>query len=343
MITPSHIRSTTKSLSVSLGALALSLTAMPLAAQDIAPVAPPVAAQPARPVQAPTAAPAPVELTVPRLDSERDTVAPQAAADLERERADQSQSAPAPRRERTTASAPPRAAVAAPRAVTPVAPMAAIQPETESTMQGEATIADPVAPVTPPVEAQAVPPAETPVVTEQVAAEQGFDEEWLIGGGVLAALGLAGYALAGRRRRHSHARVDTAPVVATTPVAPVKPTPLRADAYAAEPQPARMTHLAPQVAAPAASPKHDPLFARPAPAAAISSDPLFAYRAPLAPVTDPLFFHKVDTPPITDPMFANDPNYAGPNGQTNAGDRGAARHQPTSPTTRDTRILEPAE
>jgi hypothetical protein len=257
-------------------------------AQDAAPtVAAP--AQPA-PVEAPDAAPvvAPPP-AVSTLPGPNDTINPAAA---------QEAAAEAPRQR--PANAAPKA-VAKPGAVAavPVAPTAAVAPD---------TIIDPSTDMVPPA-VDAIEPAGTTIedtapiapVDETIAQDAGVSNEdmTLVGGlaAALAAIGL-GAAFASRRRRRA---------VADERVAVV--------------------HSAPEYAAPRPI-KEDPVFQQFAPAAVAErpiqrapvttrpdvpiTDPLFSTPVMAGPITDPLFAPRNDVqPPITDPLFAKHERFSG--------------------------------
>ncbi|MEP7351280.1 MAG: hypothetical protein ABI668_15190 [Sphingorhabdus sp.] len=187
----------------------------------------------------------------------------------------------APRR--AAAKAAPVKAASAPRAAAvPATDIVEIAPSVAE--PAVATVED-TAPITP-IEPIAQPPA------EQVADDA--NEDWMLYGGLAAALGLAGLgaAVAARRRR---GRVGpNSPAVQTAPVA--------APDY---PAARRLTATGP-VAAPRTIPSSFATQPRPP-----VTDPLFAHQATPAPVTDPLFSHKAVALPITDPLFADHPRYVG--------------------------------
>ncbi|HEV7232783.1 MAG TPA: hypothetical protein VGN36_00960 [Sphingorhabdus sp.] len=270
-----------------------------LHAQETEPVIAPSAAAPSPPEVAQPVAPPPAVSTLP---SANDTVAPQAAAEVEAERAERATE----RRTSKAAAAP--VARAIPRdtrpvpepvseAVAPDAPIANVASDPVSEPVVETSMAEPIA-----------ASESAPVATD---ANDGVNE-WLLGAGIIGALGLAGIALAMRRRRRSGDVVTT--------VAPTAYTPTTAAASKiSEPKPV----VTPTIATPAPDPffaEHrrpvtavaaDPMFAARADDVRPVTDPLFAHKPEQAPITDPMFSRKIDAPPITDPMFAHRPEYAG--------------------------------
>jgi MYXO-CTERM domain-containing protein len=290
------------------------------AQETVTVAAPPVMAPPA--VEAtPAVTPPPAVSTLPTAN---DRIAPQAQADV-------APAEPVVAVERQTA----RATVAprpAPRIavldVTPAPVTDAIAPDAPAVNVPSDAQIDPVA-----------DPAPEPVEAAPVASEtDDGNNEWLLGGGILAALGLAGLALASRRRRRTG---DVVTKTAPTHAAPAERVPVMPERkIAAEP-----AFIAPtpdpffaqqrQVTAQRSS---DPIFAARADDVRPTTDPLFAFKPEQMPITDPLFSRKVDVPPVTDPMFANRPEYQGRT--TVAGEPGQSAYAHT-----DRRVdeLEPAE
>lgn len=130
---------------------------------------------------------------------------------------------------------------------------------------------------------------------EQSQQSQISDEtqdDWIIYGGLAAALGLAGLGAAfNRRRRRSSEPVSVAPTkLVPATVADVQPA-----------QPLTAPRPAPRVIQPSFANRHLPPV----------TDPLFAHQPVFEPITDPLFAHQMVVPPVTDPMFADRAEYVG--------------------------------
>ncbi|MGL5837120.1 MAG: hypothetical protein ACRCY3_01310 [Sphingorhabdus sp.] len=204
---------------------------------------------------------------------------------------------------------------------TPVTPVTADQPIASDPVDAiPAAVASATLP-----DAQAVPPSEPPMVETQNDTGNEPDENWLVAGGALAALGLAGAAFASRRRKHMpSAPADTA-LATTSHIDPEPNTTARRIMPAAQSTPIR-----------------DPIFDKSTPAQTVSGDPLFSYRPPTIPITDPLFSAKVDSPPITDPLFAHLPDYVGPASPRHDPVRTSAAQSKSIGLERE-RILEPAQ
>lgn len=276
---------------------AVSVHAQEVAPVDTPPVAAPEQVDAPPPISAtPTVTPPPA---VPTIAPSNDRIAPQAKAEAEAERAER-----IAERRATRAVAPatrPETRIAAP---TP--PTEAIAPDPAPTVNvpadpvdSQLTDTDTVGPVA--------------VAADMSAATDANDgtNEWLLGVGIVGALGLAGIALAMRRRRRPGDVVAPAPAH-SAPASPAMPTvaerkPVLASTFAAP----DMDRFFAQQREQAAQRSNDPLFAARADDARLSSDPLFAYKPEQTPVTDPLFSRKIDVPPVTDPMFAHHPEYEG--------------------------------
>lgn len=273
-------------------------TAQPTVA---APIAPPtvVQAPPEVAPQAATVAPPPAVRTVP------DSQLGEAVAAVPERRATADQ--PAPR----------RAAARVTPAVSAVeAPAATPQMAETSSAADFASMGDESATVAGTMEdTAAIAPVDQPATTELT---DGTQEDWIIYGGLAAALGLAGLGglVASRRRRTR--QTDIRPVEQAVPV-PVENYPAA--------QPAFVERPAPRVIQPRFADQNLPPV----------TDPLFAHQAELRPVTDPMFSQKIEMPPVTDPMFADNAEYVG--GST----AGAAFDKRRTWNDGPTRELEPAE
>ncbi len=239
--------------------------------QTVAP--PPVVATP--PAATPTVAPPPMAPTI--------TQPPEAPTEARE-----------PARQRDAVKPAARAAVRAAPAAAPVSAAPANEPQVVN-----APVLDQTSAVTSTVEDTA-PVAQT----EQSAATpiaDGTSEDWMIYGGLAAALGLAGLGgvLASRRRRNRVLNEPTS-FVPNTAVAAPNPRPLPVQQTAAPVERFRAPMAAP-VARPSFADAHLPPV----------TDPLFAHRPVLGPITDPLFMHETILPPVTDPMFADTEQYVG--------------------------------
>lgn len=291
---------------------ALLCSSSALFAQETVPVP---AVQPT--VAAPVSPP-PVIQTVPEAAPPAATVAPPPAV----------RTVPDSQLGEPVASAPePRAAAARPatrRAAVKPTPAAraveAVPPATSSVEEASATdfapTSDEMLPVDLAVEDTAVTaPVDQPAPTELA---DGTQDDWMIYGGLAAALGLAGLGgvIASRRRRARQS--DYRPVEQTVP-APESGYPIVRPLMAERP--------APRIIQPRVADQNLPPV----------TDPLFAERAALGPITDPLFFQTVAMPPVTDPMFADNVDYAGRSTEGEAFDK--RRTWPAAPV----RELEPAE
>ena len=261
-------------------------------------VAPPPVVQSApapEPVASPTVAPPPM---VPTISAEPV----------------QAERPAAPRTAATKATVQPtqRARTAPPTTTTRSTPTAASAPTVMNAPTIDGASAElrrdelPVAPI------NDVPVEQAPVDQTITPVADGTDDDWMIYGGLAAALGLAGLggALASRRRktrsRDAVAFVPTrvAPAPARSMPAPAVAAPLPASNFA----PVAKSYAAP-IATAVAQPIRRPSFAdQHLPPV---TDPLFAHQAELAPVTDPLFMHKTELAPVTDPMFADKAEYTG--------------------------------
>lgn len=272
--------------------------------QTVAP--PPIVATP--PAATPTVTPPPMVPTI--------TQTPEAPVAATREPVRQRAAA------RPTAKAAVRAApAAAPVSVAPVnEPEVINAPVLDETSTVTATVED-TAPVAPVEQSAATPVAD------------GAGEDWMIYGGLAAALGLAGLGgvLASRRRRN---RVTDEPtmVAPNTAVATPTPRPLPVQQTAAP-----IERFTAPVAAPIARPSFADQHLPPV------TDPLFAHRPVMAPITDPLFMHQTILPPVTDPMFADTEEYGGSASASEAFDKRrdwqAASNEPRKPL----HEFEPAE
>lgn len=230
------------------------------------------------PVATPTVAPPPMVPTVSVEPAQAERPAPRRAA------ATKAAAQPSPR-VRTV----PVAATSAPTVESEAnEPTVINTPVIDDTSAVTATVEDtaPVAPV------------------DQSAPSQitdGTDDDWMIYGGLAAALGLAGLGgvLASRRRR---TRVTDEPTtfVPNTAVATPDPRPLPVQQTAAP-----VERFRAPVAAPIARPRFADAHLPPV------TDPLFAHRPVLGPITDPLFMQRTEMPPVTDPMFADKDEYVG--------------------------------
>lgn len=123
--------------------------------------------------------------------------------------------------------------------------------------------------------------------SEATAQADAPQEDWLVYGGLAAALGLAGLGgiVASRRRRARDSGVGTNHQ--TAPVAVPANNPVRRPVGAIAPvihEPASQSAVADRDLPPV-------------------TDPLFAHQTELGPITDPLFFQQATMPPVTDPMF----------------------------------------
>ena len=164
--------------------------------------------------------------------------------------------------------------------------------------------------------------------TNEIAPDDANDDNLIVVGGIVAALGLAGtgLALARRRRRPTEPYTATERTETVAPDVPVAPT-FATRVSSAEPmRPAVVEHAAPRFVSTATDSNLPPL-----------TDPLFAHRAELGPVTDPLFSHENELQPVTDPMFSDHEEYAG----KAAGS--AFDNRRTWPAAQPQRELEPAE
>ena len=249
------------------------------------------------PVASPTVAPPPM---VPTVSAEPAQAEPPAA----RRTAAPKATARATQRARTVPTA--TATRAAPATAT--APTVVNEPTIDGTSVAPTQEPLPVAPV------NEAPVEEAPVDQTVTPVADGSEDDWMIYGGLAAALGLAGLggALASRRRKTRSRdavaleprRVAPAPVrnmPAPMPIA-AKPMPVSTFAPVA-------SHDAVSVAAPVTAPIRRPSFAdQHLPPV---TDPLFKHQPVLAPVTDPLFMHKTELAPVTDPMFADKAEFAG--------------------------------
>jgi hypothetical protein len=271
-------------------------------AQEAAPVITPpeVTAPAAEPT--PSVTPPPAVSTLPTAN---DRVAPQAQADV-------TPVQPAPSIERRPA----RTTVTTRPAPRIVAPVTSPEPVTEAIAPDAPVVNVPSETEIQPAAADRVEPVETAPVASDATDNT---NEWLLGGGILAALGLGGIALASRRRRRSG---DVFTKSAPAYVAPVERAPV---------MPERKLIPEPAFVPPAPDPffaqqrqatalrSSDPLFAARADDVRPTTDPLFAYKPEQKPITDPLFSRKVEIPPVTDPMFANRPEYQGRAGAGESG------------------------
>ncbi len=180
---------------------------------------------------------------------------------------------------RSTARALPAAApVASPVSEAPASEPTVINaPTLDETSAVTATVED-TAPVAPVGQFEATPIADD------------TSEEWMIYGGLGAALGLAGLAgMMAARRRRTRVSDDPTTVAPNMAVATPAPRPLPVQQIAAP-----IERFTAPIARQSFADAHLPPV----------TDPLFAHRPVLGPVTDPLFFQTVAMPPVTDPMFA---------------------------------------
>ena len=145
-------------------------------------------------------------------------------------------------------------------------------------------------------------------------------EDWIIYGGLAAALGLAGLGgLLARRRRRTSVSVEPTLIAPNTSVGTAAPRPLPVQQSAAP-----VERLMVPATAPVSRPRFADAHLPPV------TDPLFAHRPVMRPITDPLFFQTIAMPPVTDPMFADTPDYAGTTSTAAAFDK--RRTWPTAPT-----------
>ncbi len=255
--------------------------------QTVAP--PPVEAT--QPTVTPTAAPPPAVPTISEVPAE-----PTVAREPVRQRATvrpAARSAPAATPVARSAPAATPVARSAP-ATSPAADSPASEPTVINTpVLDETSVATTTVEDTAPA-APADQSAATPIA-------DGTSEDWMIYGGLAAALGLAGLGgvLAARRRR---TRVSDEPTtfVPNTAVATPQPRPLPVQQTAAP-----VERFTAPVAAPIARSRFADAHLPPV------TDPLFAHRPVLGPITDPLFMHETVLPPVTDPMFAGTDEYVG--------------------------------
>ena len=163
--------------------------------------------------------------------------------------------------------------------------------------------------------------------SNEIATDDANDDNLIVIGGIVAALGLAGTGVAlARRRRPKEPYTANERIETVAPAAPVAP-PFAPRVSPAEPmRPAISERDTPRFVATAAVGNLPPV-----------TDPLFAHRAELGPVTDPLFSHKVELQPVTDPMFADHEEYGG----KAAGSAFDTRR--TWPAAQPQRELEPAQ
>ncbi|MBL0923673.1 MAG: hypothetical protein IBJ12_04295 [Sphingomonadaceae bacterium] len=287
----------------SLPIVAGMMMASPLFAQEAPTVsAPPIVPTPE--VVTPTTVAPPPAVTpppaVPTIAPADDRIAPQAQAEVEAERTNRAIQRSAAR----GASSPPRSTG---RNAQPATVSEAIAPDAAPVVNVPSQPANEVATDSSQLTLPAVNDAEPaePLATD---ANEGASD-WMLGAGILGALGLAGIALALRRRRSgdvvSSVATQSAPMtpvvpgtIAPSPVGPATFVPPDPDPFFAQQRQVRHQ-------------TSDPLFAARKDDARPSGDPLFAYRPEQTPVTDPLFSRKIDVPPITDPMFAHHPEYEG--------------------------------
>lgn len=264
-------------------------------------VAPPVA----------TVAPPPAVRTIPESAAEQRvaiTPAPVAAAAKR----------PAPRRIDASQASAPRAVEVLPVTAPVVenATGADFAPATDNVTLGDGNVED----------IGTIAPANQ---SNSSAVSDGTQDDWMIYGGLAAALGLAGLggAVASRRRRtrRSEYRPIEQNALATTPASNDASLPVAA--YR-EPR-----FIKPTIMHPLVADRHLPAV----------TDPLFAHQAKLAPITDPLFYHQTAMPPVTDPMFADHNDYAGNVSAGSAFDK--RRSWPATPGDHNptVREMEPAE
>jgi MYXO-CTERM domain-containing protein len=244
------------------------------AVPEVQTVAPPPVVE-APPAATPTVAPPPMVPTISQSPE-----APVAPREPAKQRA-----APKPAAKAVVRAAP----AASPVAATPVnEPEVINAPVLGETSTVTATVED-TAPVAPVEQSVATPIADGP------------GEDWMIYGGLAAALGLAGLGgvLASRRRR-GRVSDEPATLAPNRAVAAPNPRPLPVQQSAAP-----IERFTPLAAAPVARPSFADQHLPPV------TDPLFAHRPVLGPITDPLFMHETIMPPVTDPMFAGTDEYVG--------------------------------
>ena len=290
-------RNTTASMALCVGFLCGSPA---LFAQEatVAPVAEPVPVVQITPTEPTTIAPPPVVRTIP----DEGLAQPVAPAMTEN-------------------AAPRRAVKKAAPVMVAIAPKSAILPATD-VVEAKPVVAEQILPARAAFEDSSVV---TPV--EQQADSQPLDDtndNWMLFGGIAAALGFAGLGagLAARRRR-GRVTANNLPVLAT-------PVP-RPD-YTAAPAMPIPAGFAPaqRMIKPSFATQHLPPV----------TDPLFTHKAVLEPITDPLFAHKAVTIPVTDPFFADHPDYVGRSSPFDTRRTWASGPKSEQPIVRE---LEPAE
>ena len=281
-------------------AFAQDASVVPIVETAPSPVSAPIAAQPA-PEVASVVAPPPAVATIP----EEQLVKPAAAK------------RPATRPVITRAT--PVRSEAAPAAVglttSPVGPTIIPAAPAE---QGVPTVAT----------TENTPRAAPTSQNTEIAPDDANDDNLIVVGGIVAALGLAGtgIALARRRRRPTEPNTATERTETVAPAAPVAPPLVPRVSAAEQVRPAVVEHAAPRFVSTATDSNLPPV-----------TDPLFAHRAELGPVTDPLFSHENELQPVTDPMFSDHEEYAG-NAANSAFD-----NRRTWPAAQPQRELEPAQ
>lgn len=279
-------------------------------AQETAPLP---TAQPA-PV---TVEPTPVVQTAPEVAPPVATVAPTPAASPIPESAAEQRVESAPAPAAAARAAPSRTATSQSAMPRVIEALPAIDPVFETTANADVVpVSEDIAPVDVAVgDTDALAPLNETATTELA---DGTQEDWIIYGGLAAALGLAGLGgvVAARRRRTR--QNERRPVERTAP-APLNDYPVA--------RPLVAQQAAPRFIQPRVSDVNLPPV----------TDPLFAHQAELGPITDPLFSQKIALPPVTDPMFAETEDYVG--ASTAGSDFDKRRTWPATPA----REMEPAE
>ena len=281
-------------------ALAQDASVAPIVETALSPVSAPVAAQPAPEVES-VVAPPPVVATIPEEQLVKPSVAKRPVARPAIARATSVRSEAAP--------------IAVGPTTAPVNPTIKPAAPTDENLPAATTMED-------------TPRAAPTSQNNEIAPDDASDDNLIVVGGIVAALGLAGtgLALARRRRRPTEPNTATERTETVAPAAPVA-SPFAQHVSPAVPmRPAVIEHAAPQFVSTATDSNLPPV-----------TDPLFAHRAELGPVTDPLFSHENELQPVTDPMFFDHDEYAG----KAAGSAFDTRR--TWPAAQPQRELEPAQ